>query len=131
MLEPIALTLAYFAVATAIILITVYVFVGLTRYNDWEEIKKGNLAAGMTLGGKIFGVGNILHFAIRSNDTLIQTTLWGIIGLILLMLVYLLYEWLTPNLNVNEEIGSGNKAVGFISMAFSITFSFIIGACIS
>jgi putative membrane protein len=118
-------------VASINIFITILIFVKITGYNDWEEISKGNTAAAMALGGKIFGVGNIMRFAILSNNNAVQTVLWGAIGLVLLILIYLLFEWLTPRLNINKEIGSGNMAVGLLSMLFSITFSFIIGASIS
>jgi putative membrane protein len=105
--------------------------VKLTKYNDWEEISKGNIAAAMALGGKVFGVGNIMRYAVVTNSNPLQTVLWGVIGLVLLLLVYLAFEWLTPRLNVNDEIAAGNTAVGLMAMIFSVTFSFIIGASIS
>jgi len=131
LLQNILFALAYFAVASLLVVLTVFVFTMLTKYNDWEEIGKGNLAASMVLGGKVFGVGNIVRFAIISNETLIQSAIWGCIGLVLLLAVYLCFDWLTPKLNVNDEIAAGNKAVGFISMFFSITFSYVIGASIT
>lgn len=124
-------TLTCFIVASLIILLTIFVFVKVTKYNDWEEIKKGNTAAGMTLGGKIFGVGNIMRFAIVSNTGPLDTVIWGLTGMALLILVYLAFEWLTPRINVNEEIASGNMAVGFMSLAFSVAISYVIGASIS
>lgn len=124
-------TLTCFAVSSLIILFTIFIFIKLTRYNDWEEISKGNAAAAMALGGKIFGVGNIMRYAIVTNNSPGQTVIWGAIGLALLILVYLAFEWLTPRLDVNREIASGNVAVGLLAMIFSITFSFIIGASIS
>lgn len=124
-------TLTCFAVSSLVILLTIFIFIKLTRYNDWEEITKGNIAAAMALGGKVLGVGNIMRFAIVTNEGPGQTVLWGLIGMFLLILVYLFFEWLTPRLDVNREIASGNVAVGLLSMVFSITFSFIIGASIS
>lgn len=124
-------TLTCFAVSSLIILFTIFIFVKLTKYNDWEEISKGNAAAAMALGGKVFGVGNIMRFAVVTNNSPGQTVIWGVIGLALLILVYLAFEWLTPRLDVNREIASGNLAVGLLAMVFSITFSFIIGASIS
>lgn len=124
-------TLTCFAVSSLIILLTIFIFIKLTKYNDWEEISKGNAAAAMALGGKVFGVGNIMRFAVVTNNSPGQTVIWGAIGLALLILVYLAFEWLTPRLDVNREIASGNLAVGLLAMVFSITFSFIIGASIS
>ncbi|MCL6634563.1 MAG: DUF350 domain-containing protein [Peptococcaceae bacterium] len=124
-------TLTCFAVSSLMIVLTVFIFVKLTKYNDWEEIAKGNTAAALALGGKVFGVGNVMRFAIVTNNSPGQTVLWGAIGLALLILVYLAFEWLTPRLDVNREIASGNLAVGLLAMIFSVTFSFIIGASIS
>ncbi len=124
-------TLTCFMISSLIILLTIFVFIKLTRYNDWEEINRGNAAAAMALGGKVFGVGNIMRFAILSNDNPAQTVIWGLLGMVLLILVYLAFEWLTPRLNVNNEIAAGNNAVGLMAMVFSITFSSIIGASIS
>ena len=76
MVHLVGMTLAYFTVFSVVTLITILLFTLLTRYNDWEEIAKGNMAASMALGGKVFGVANIVHFAIRSNDTMVQTGIW-------------------------------------------------------
>ncbi|OPY57897.1 MAG: hypothetical protein A4E55_01326 [Pelotomaculum sp. PtaU1.Bin035] len=124
-------TLTCFTVSSLIILLTIFAFIRLTKYNDWEEISKGNTAAAMALGGKVFGVGNIMRYAIVTNSSPLQTIMWGVIGLLLLILVYLAFEWLTPRLDVNGEIASGNVAVGLLAMVFSVAFSFIIGASIS
>ncbi len=121
----------YFITATAIVILAVKAFEMTARYKVWEEIQSGNLAAGMTLGGIIAGIANIMHFAILTNDKLHNAIQWGLIGTVILLVVYSVFELLTPKLNIAEEIKKGNKAVGFLSMVFSIAFSFIIGACIS
>lgn len=131
MLQNVFMTLSYFGAFSVLTVAAVTLFCLITKYNDWEEIAKGNLAAGMALGGKVFGVGNIVHYAILSNDSMIFTTVWAAVGVFLLLLIYQAFEWLTPKLDVNGEIEKGNKAVGFISMIFSITFSFVIGASIA
>ena len=41
-----------------------------------------------------------------------------------------MFEFLTPLMKVDEEIGNGNKAVGFISMIISAGLAFVIGASI-
>lgn len=122
--------LTCFVITTALVLLTIYIFTKLTRYNDWEEIAQGNVAAALALGGKILGMANIMHYAILSNTGALDTVLWGLLGMVLLLLVYPVFEWLTPRLNVNREIARGNVAVGALSMVFSLSVSFIIGASI-
>jgi len=124
-------SLACFLISLLIVLVTVFVFTLITRYDDWKEITSGNVAAALAMGGKVFGVANIIRFSILSNINAAHTIFWGAFGALLLIFVYLLFEWLTPKLNVNKEIASGNTAVGIMSMVFSIAASFVIGASIS
>ena len=131
MIVQVESTLTCFLISMAIIMATVFVFTRVTRYNDWEEISQGNVAAALALGGKIFGVANIIRFSILSNSSASQTVFWGVLGAAMMVIIYLLFEWLTPKLKVNQEIASGNRAVGLISLIFSVASSYVIGASIS
>ena len=121
----------FFVATSAVVILSIFLFNLVTRYDVWREINKGNLAVAFSTGGIVLGVSNIMRFAITTNDKLAPTVMWGSIGTLVLLAVYFAFEILTPKLNVNEEIGKGNKAVGFISFIFSIGFSYIIGASIS
>lgn len=131
MLVQVESTLTCFLVSVAIILAGTFVFTKVTRYNDWQEIAGGNVAAALALGGKVLGIANIIRFSVLSNTSAAHTIFWGALGSALLIIVYLLFEWLTPRLNVNREIAAGNTAVGIISLVFSVAASFVIGASIS
>ncbi|GAB3803873.1 DUF350 domain-containing protein [Virgibacillus kimchii] len=121
-------TAAGYSVVVLCTLVFLAVFELVTSYKNWEEIKKGNFAVAMATGGKIFGIANIFRFSIEQNDTLIQNIGWGAYGFLLLLIGYFIFEFLTPKLNVDKEIGKGNNAVGFMSMIISIGLSFVIGA---
>lgn len=100
----------------------------VTSYNNWEEIKKGNLAVAMATGGKLFGIANIFRFSIEHNDALTQTMGWGLYGFCLLLGGYFIFEFLTPSFKIDEEIAADNRAVGFISLIISVGLSYVIGA---
>jgi len=121
----------YFILTTVVILVAILIFDLCTKYKIWSEINNGNMAVAFATGGIAFGVANIMRSAIMANDKLLDTVIWGGVGTLALIIVYLAFEILTPKLNVSEEIGKGNKAVGFISLVFSVAFSVIIGASIS
>lgn len=121
----------YFVITSVVVLLAIFVFDLCTRYKVWAEINNGNMAVAFATGGIALGVANIMKCAIASNEDILDTVIWGGIGTAALIIVYLAFELLTPKLNVTEEIGKGNKAVGFISFVFSIAFSLIIGTCIS
>lgn len=121
----------YFVVSAVIIILATFIYTKLVRYNVWEQIQKGNIAVAMSTGGLILGIANIIHFAIRTSETIYETTKWGLIGVLALFIVYFGFELLTPKLDVTKEIEKDNRAVGFIAMMYIIAFSFIIAACIS
>ena len=122
---------AYCSVAMLCTVVFLTLFELVTKYRNWEEIKKGNMAVAMATGGKIFGIANIFRHSIMQNDSLIDMIYWGIFGFVLLTAVYLIFEFLTPGFKVDTEIGNDNRAVGFIAMVISIGLSYIIGAGIS
>ncbi|MGM0920935.1 MAG: DUF350 domain-containing protein [Bacillota bacterium] len=121
-------TAAYFSVVILCIVLFLTIFELVTKYNNWEEIQKGNLAVAMTTGGKIFGIANVFRFSIGQHDTLLEMVGWGMFGFILLLLGYFIYEFLTPKFRIDDEIQNDNRAVGFISMVISIGLSYVIGA---
>ncbi|MED4037538.1 DUF350 domain-containing protein [Niallia taxi] len=120
-----------YSVVILSIVVFLAVFELVTKYNNWEEIKKGNVAVAMATGGKIFGIANVFRHSIMQNDSLLTMIAWGIFGFFLLLIGYFIFEFLTPKFKIDEEIKNDNRAVGLISMMISIGLSYIIGAGIS
>ncbi|AKS39157.1 membrane protein [Anoxybacillus gonensis] len=121
---------ANFSVVILCLVLFLAIFELVTKYKNWEEIKKGNMAVAMATGGKIFGIANIFRYSIDHHDSLLTMIGWGIYGFVLLLVGYFIYEFLTPKFNIDDEIANDNRAVGFISMVISIGLSFVIGASI-
>ncbi|MBD7935624.1 MULTISPECIES: DUF350 domain-containing protein [Cytobacillus] len=124
-------TAAYFSVVILCMIVFLAVFELVTKYKNWEEIKKGNVAVAMATGGKIFGIANVFRHSIMHNDHLLVMIGWGVFGFILLIIAYFVFEFMSPNIKVDDEIQNNNIAVGLISMILSIGISYIIGASIS
>lgn len=122
---------AYYSVVILCMLVFLAIFELVTKYNNWEQIKKGNLSVAMATGGKIFGVANIFRYSIQHNDSLLTMIGWGVYGFILLIIGYFIFEFLTPRFNIDKEIEQDNRAVALISMVISIGLSYVIGAGIS
>ncbi|MGP4108376.1 DUF350 domain-containing protein [Virgibacillus sp. L01] len=123
-------TAARYSVVILCTIVFLAVFELVTSYRNWVEIKRGNFAVAMATGGKIFGIATIFRYSIEHNDTLIESIGWGVFGFLLLLIGYFIFEFLTPTIKVDEEIGKGNNAVGFISMMISVGLAFVIGASI-
>lgn len=129
--HPLVETAGYFSVVVLCLVVSMVLFELVTKYNNWEEIRKGNVAVAMATGGKIFGVSNIFRYSIEQHNSLPQMIGWGLYGFLLLIFAYLLFEFLTPKFNIDKEIEADNRSVGFISMVISVGLSFVIGASIS
>jgi putative membrane protein len=122
---------AYYSVVILCMIVFLAIFELVTKYKNWEEIKKGNLAVAMATGGKIFGISNIFRFSIEQHNSLLSMIGSGIFGFVLLLVGYFIFEFLTPKFKIDEEIQSDNRAVGLISMIISIGLSYVIGSGIS
>ncbi|WP_251549483.1 DUF350 domain-containing protein [Neobacillus muris] len=122
---------AYYSVVILCMVVFLAIFELVTKYKNWEEIKKGNVAVALATGGKIFGVANIFRHTIDAHDSLLTMIGWGVYGFVLLLAGYFIFEFLTPKFKIDEEIQNNNQAVGLISMIISIGLSYVIGAGIS
>ncbi|MFC4320474.1 DUF350 domain-containing protein [Litchfieldia salsa] len=131
-MEPFLLTILYFFIAIIIVIIGLAIFEALTKqYKDWDEIKKGNQAVALSIIGKIIGICIILAFSIYHSSHILDTLIWGVVGVILQMIAYLLFELFTRKFSVEEQLLKGNLAVGIISFGVSVGLAFVIGASIT
>jgi len=128
--NPYVASLAYVSVTVLALIVFLYVFELVTRYNCWEQIRKGNVAVAMATGGKIFGICNISRFSIDANRSIYESMGWASFGFALLLAAYFLFEFLTPVFRIDEEIERDNRAVGLIAMMISVSLSYVIGATI-
>ncbi|MFF3921432.1 DUF350 domain-containing protein [Paenibacillus lactis] len=129
--HPLGVLVGYFSVAILALIVYLYIFELVTKYNCWDEIRKGNVAAAMATGGKVFGICNVMRYSITANTSIYGMIKWSFLGFILLLAAYLLLEFLTPVFSVDEEIGKDNRAVGLIVLLITVSLSYIIGASIT
>lgn len=123
-------TAAYFSIVILCLVVFLAIFELVTKYRNWEEIKKGNLAVAMATGGKIFGIANVFRHSISHHDSFFTMIGWGVFGFFLLLIGYFIFEFFTPKFKIDEEIKNDNRAVGLISLIISVGLSYVIGASI-
>lgn len=121
----------YFSVVVLCLVIAMLLFEVVTKYNNWSEIKDGNVAVALATGGKTLGICNIFRYSIERHSSFTEMLAWGFYGFILLIFAYILFEFLTPRFNVDDEIKNDNRSVGLISFTISVGLSFVIGASIA
>ncbi|NGZ76370.1 DUF350 domain-containing protein [Saccharibacillus alkalitolerans] len=98
-----------------------------TPFNDMDELKKGNVAVGLALAGKFIATGIILGISAYTNTSIWHMALWFVVGQVCLVIVYWVFELLTPKFKIADQLQKGNVAVGlllcavFIGTAISIS----------
>lgn len=115
------------AVVIFILAIGAFVFSKLTKFDDFKEIQNGNEAAGIYMGSKLIGLSIIVAMVSYSSHSWLAMIIWSLVGIVVLCLVYLIFDWLTPKFKVCEEIARGNKAVAQLLRAVIIGTSIVLG----
>lgn len=110
-----------------VLLVGSFVFSKLTKFNDSEEIAKGNAAAGLYMGSKLLGLCIIIAMVSLSSHDWVSMLVWSGIGILIQCLVYIVFDFLTPKFKVCEEIAKGNMAVAQLLRSIIIGTSIVIG----
>jgi putative membrane protein len=131
MMSHFGLDLLHVMIGIVIILVILcvgaVVFSRLTRFDDAKEINNGNEAAGIYMGSKLLGLCIIVAMVSFSSHDWLSMILWSAVGIIVLCLVYLIFDWLTPRAKVCEQISQGNMAVAQLLRSIIIGVSIVIG----
>ncbi|MBB3130183.1 putative membrane protein [Paenibacillus rhizosphaerae] len=108
-------------------LLGMVIFSWMTPFKDMEELKKGNTAVGIALGGKFLGTAIILGVAAYTNTSIWFLAMWFAVGYVCLVAVYWIFELVTPGFKISEQLQKGNTAIAvllsmvFVGMAFAIS----------
>lgn len=117
--------------------------------DEWKEMKKGNVAVGLLLGGVIFSIAIIIESGV-SGITRFVTPGMGltplvvgfVIGILNLLIsvfaavvsVYLairVLDWITTDIDEMAELKKGNVAVAVMMVGVLIAVSFVIRGAVA
>ncbi len=111
-------------------LIGIIIFNLMTPYNDMDELKKGNVAVGLALGGKFMSTAIVLGVAAYTNTSIWFMMLWFAVGYICLIAAYWVFEWVTPRFSISKELQKGNVAVGILLSMVYVGTAFAVSSLI-
>ncbi|MDN4492549.1 DUF350 domain-containing protein [Ureibacillus aquaedulcis] len=125
--------LQYIGVGLVLIFIGTTAFAFTTKFSEWKLIQEGNLAVALKLWGKVIGLGITIYTVWSSSVNLLDAFIWGLIGIVVQVVVYLLIEFvLTPSkTNLARKVEEGNTAVGFSLFAIGITVGLIVAGSLT
>ncbi|MGG1519673.1 DUF350 domain-containing protein [Paenibacillus oryzisoli] len=107
-----------------------FVFSLMTPFRDMEEINKGNVAVGITMGGKFIATAIILGIAAYTNSSIAHMSLWFAVGYVCLIASYWVFDWVTPKFKLSDQLKEGNVAVGILLASVYIGIAIAVSSLI-
>ena len=72
-----------------------------------------------------------LSFSLEHLGTgLLSAAAFGLLGILLLMLGYKVFEWITPKLDVEKKLQEGSVAVGVVVGSLLLAIAIVVAAAI-
>ena len=121
--------LSYLVVAMLLLTGFLLIYVKVTPYDEIDLIRKGNVAAAISLSGALLGFAMPVANVIAHSDTLADLAAWGAIAGIVQILTYLVMRFSLPRLT--QDIPAGKVASAIFLAAVSLTVGLINAACMT
>ncbi|MCY4191192.1 MAG: DUF350 domain-containing protein [Rhodospirillaceae bacterium] len=103
--------LLHAGVTIAMLVVGTMLYMWMTPYEDLGQIREGNSAAGIALGGATLGMAIPLAITLRGSVSIWDIILWGILIIILQMAVFRVMDIILKDLAKRIENGEVGAAV--------------------
>ncbi|WP_332650445.1 DUF350 domain-containing protein [Lysinibacillus sp. 54212] len=124
--------LAYIGVALVLLLVGVALFtISTPKLKEFKLIAEKNVSAAMLLGGKVMGLALVLGAAAEYSVSLVDMAIWGVIGIVSQIIVFMLAEAITIRFSIQKAIEEDNRAVGTMLLSLSLAVGWILAKCLS
>lgn len=124
--------LSYLGVAIGLLVVGMVLFTLSTpKIKEFKLIAEKNVSAAMLLGGKVMGLAIVLGAAAEYSISLADMAIWGVIGIVSQIIVFILAEVITIRFSIQKAIEEDNRAVGTILLSLSLAVGWIVAKCLS
>jgi putative membrane protein len=101
------------------------------KINEMRLIAEKNVSAALLLGGKVVGLAVVVGAAAEYSVSLIDMAIWGAIGIVSQIIVFVLAEVVTIRFSISNAIKEDNRAVGVMLFSLSLAIGWIVAKCLS
>ena len=124
--------LSYLGVAIGLLVVGVVLFtISTPKIKEFKLIAEKNVSAAMLLGGKVVGLAIVLGAAAEYSISLMDMAIWGVIGIVAQIIVFIMAEVITIRFSIQKAIEEDNRAVGTMLLSLSIAVGWIVAKCLS
>lgn len=121
--------LAYLGAAFGLMAAYLVVYLMATAHREIALIRSGNVSAALALGGSLVGYSLPLSMAVRNAQSILDCLVWGLIGLVVQVGVYLLMRYVLPGLS--ERIEADEISAAILLGTASLAAGIVNAACMS
>ena len=123
---------SYLGVALLLLIAGMILFtISTPKLKEFRLIGEKNVTAAMFLGGKIIGLALVLGAAAEYSISLVDMVIWGAIGIVSQILVFIIAELITIRFSITKAIEEDNRAVGTMLLSLSLAIGLVIAKCLS
>ncbi|WP_458413382.1 DUF350 domain-containing protein [Schinkia sp. CFF1] len=123
---------SYLGVALLLLTVGILLFIISTpKLKEFGLIAEKNMTAALSLGGKVIGLAIVLGAAAEYSVSLIDMAIWGVIGILSQIIVFILAEVITIRFSIQKAIEEDNRAVGVMLFSLSVAIGWIVAKCLS
>lgn len=105
-----------------ILIVGAYIYTKVTRHDEIQLIRDGNVAASLSFSGAIIGLALPLAFSLSASVSVWDIVLWGGIALMLQIIAFRLADLFLKGLSKRIEAGEMGAAVMVVSVKLSTAF---------
>ncbi|MBI4753870.1 MAG: DUF350 domain-containing protein [Betaproteobacteria bacterium] len=121
--------LIFLLAGVAMVALFVALYLRVTPFSEIALIRKGCVAASLSLGGATLGFSLTVASSILHNDRIGMFLLWGVAAMAVQVAAYALLARAIPNMNAALE--DNNVAMGALMGSASLVVGVINAACLS
>jgi len=128
-LETLGSFLGYFAAALIAQGVFVAAYMAVTSHHEVTLIRRGNVAAAISLAGAVLGFTLPLASAIIHSVSLLDMAVWSVVALVVQLAVFRLVDFLLRG--ISRHIDEGNIAAGITLAAAALGIGAVNAASMS
>ena len=121
--------IAHFALTVGLLFAGVVVYQAITPHHEMRLIRDGNVAAAISLGGMVAGLGLPLAVSLANSVTLLDILIWGVVALAIQLFTYFAIDLLLRGLS--ERIEQGEVAAAILLATVKVSVAAINAAALS
>jgi putative membrane protein len=123
------LSLVHALIALALLVLGVAAHALLGPHKDIPQIRAGNTAAALSLGGIVIGLAAPLATAMAGSASLAELVLWGLMTVIVQLLVFRLIDMALRGLP--ERIAEGEMSAAVLLTSAKLAVALILAAAVA